>query len=191
MFRFVDFSGELFAITLETRLTGIFRRRIVIDVAVQRAQTVCQLFQWIGQVTVSRSSIGPHRVTAIRRDNHTAQDGYFWIINNEGHIGMPRIGSGFLGVQVQDGGALLGGPYGWMRYLIAEAPGKSFVLGITQMLVAEEYNFIFQQCLINEFELFSTDVPTQFHAIELCTNSTSNGFNLNCHRATSCLTTCC
>lgn len=60
----------------------------------------------------------------------TAQDGDFWIIGYKGHIRVPGIGAGFLGVQVQDGGTLLCRAHGRVGHLITEAAGKCFVLGV-------------------------------------------------------------
>ena len=97
---------------------------------------------------------------------------------------MPGVGSGFLGIQIQDGSTLLGRAYGWMGYLIAETSGKRFVLSVIQMLVTEEQDFIFQQGLINKLERLGTDITAQFNAFKLCTNSTRHGFYLNSHYAT-------
>ena len=82
---------------------------------------------------------------------------------------------------------MLGRTHSRVRYLITETSGKCFVPGVIEMLIAKEKYFVFQQCFINKLECLRTDIAAQFYAVQLRTNSTCDGFYLNCHSTTPAL----
>lgn len=127
-------------------------RCVVIGIAVNGPQIVCQQFERCWQTFVCGMGVGPDRITSGRRNDDTAKDREFWIGIHEGDIGVPlvRPAAAAAGIEIEDGSRAGHRALGWMRHKAARAACEGFLFWIVKMVtVAEEDDLVFQEKLVD------------------------------------------
>jgi hypothetical protein len=93
---------------------------------------------------IGGNRICPHRIASERRNDYTAQHRNLRVCVNEGHVGVPTIGTGMTRVEFENRGASLARRSGWMESKFAKAQCEAFLTGVIEMpLIAEEDHFVF------------------------------------------------